>query len=362
MRILTSAKYALGVSAAVAVLAACNGGSGSQIAPGAPMTGNAVSGTQHAAGIKGHSYLVAAKSVAHQGQPKHVKQWMEPGASNNRLLLVSDFYANDIQVYNYPSNGTQNPPAGTITSGLLNPQGMCVDSNNNAYVANTGDHNVLEFASGATTPSNTYPSTGFAVGCSVDPTTGNVAISNIFEPSTYEGSVTICSSPSSCSTSIEPGGLFECYFAGYAPNGDLYVDGEGSFGFGLAYLPAGSSSWQAGSVTGATINFPGGVMYDGSYMTVTDQSGSSGNTTVYRCNASGATLDCSVGSANLGGSEDVVQPFVKRGAKGVVGADALEIQANTWAYPGGGNPRPGKQINIAGGEQPIGSAVLLPAN
>lgn len=45
-------------------------------------------------------------------------------------------------------------------------------------------------------------------------------------------------------------------------------------------------------------------------------------------------------------SGDVVQYFVKRGVKGVIGPDAVTGDANTWSYPAGGQPRPNKIIHV----------------
>ena len=364
MRILTSAKYALGVTAAVAVLAACSSGGGSQMSPSSPSMGASAITRPAGYGQKNgtKSYMIAAKSNAH-GQIKHFKQWMEKGAVKNRLLYVSDFSANVVQVYNYPSQGTQNPPAGTLT-GFVNPQGECVDKSNNIYIANTGGENVLQYPYGGTSPTMTLNNSGeFPVGCSVDPTTGNVAVSDIFSPTTGQGAVTIFPSGSSNGTTyVEPGGLLECFFIGYMPNGDLYVDGLNSFGFGMAYLPAGSSSWQAVSFSG-TINFPGAVQTDGTNLTVEDQSGS-GGTTIYQCSASGASVTCNLGSTVLSGTSDVVQSFIKRGVKGVTGADNGSKIESTWAYPAGGSMRPNKTFTINNGTYStlIGNAVVLPHN
>lgn len=357
MRILTSAKYALGVTAAVAVLAACSSGGGSQIAPSSPsMGGNAVG--VHMNGTK--SPLIAAHGQVHI-QKYHGKNWMEPGANKNRLLYVSDYNNSIVQVYNYPSQGTQNPPAGTLT-GFTNPQGECSDNTHkNVIITNTSSSNALEYATGASSPSATYslPSE-YPVGCSVDPTTGNVAFSDIFNTSTGVGNVSICTSPSSCSSVSEPGGLTLCYFIGYMPNGDLYVDGFNSFGFGMAYLPAGSNTWQSVSYSGATINFPGGVQTDGTNLDVGDQSGSSGYSVIHQCTASGASVNCSGSTVGLQTSTDVVQFYIKRGVKGVIGPDASTGNANTWAYPAGGQPRPNKIIHVSQSYPlNIGSTVLL---
>lgn len=364
MRILTSAKYALGVTAAVAVLAACSGGgTGSQMAPSSPMTGNAVTGGMHANGHGTKSYAVTMKAVPH-GIIKHYKQWMEKNANKNRLIYVSDFNNSIVQVYNYPSNGTQNPPAGTLSTGLFNPQGMCVN-NNMVFIANTGDNNVVGYNYGDTSPSVTLANPGeYPVGCSVDSGTGDVAASDIFSPTTGLGAVTIWSGGSGTGTVyVEPGGLTECFFISYDGSGNLYVDGFNSFGFGMAYLPAGSSTWQAATLSGATINFPGGINWDGTNLYVEDQSGSPGYPTMYRCTPSGASISCDGTFVGLQGALDVTQPYIKRGMKGVVGADASAGAVYTWAFPAGGTPRPNKTIIVTESYPSLnGAAVQLGPN
>jgi hypothetical protein len=361
MRILTTSKYALGATAAAAMLAACTGG-GSQLNPAGPTMGANVGysvGQVQKNGVK--STMIAAKSNAH-GEIKHFTQWMEKNAAKNRLLYVSDYSANIVQVYNYPSQGTQNPPAGTLTR-FSNPQGLCVDKSNNVYVSNTGGQNVLVYPYGATSPSTTLGNPGEYPGdCSVNPDTGDVAVSDIFSPTTGQGAVTIFPAGSTSGTVyVEPGGILECYFVGYMPNGDLYVDGINSSGFGMAYLPSGSTTWQPVSFTGL-VNFPGALQTDNTNLTVADQSGS-GGTAIYQCSASGATVDCNLGSTVLGGTTDVVQPFIKRGIKGVTGVDSPSKTESTWAYPAGGAMRPNKTFTINNGTYSllVGNAVLLPS-
>ena len=92
--------------------------------------------------------------------------------------------------------------------------------------------------------------------------------------------------------------------------------------FGMAYLPAGSSTWQMRLALGRDDQLPGWRHLDGTYLTVEDQSGPSGYPVVYQCNNSGASLDCSVGSTGLQGAADVTQGYIKRGVKGITGADA----------------------------------------
>lgn len=359
MTIKNFASRSLVIAVATLALASCSGGS--HVSPAIPAAGavRRVAGFGQLRG--GRSYLVAAKSNAH-GQIRHFKPWMEPGAVKNRLLYVSDFSANIVQVYNYPSQGTQNPPAGTLT-GFSNPQGMCTDSHNDVLIANTGGENVLVYPYGSTSSSGSYSISGeYPVDCSIDRTTGNLAVSDIFSPTTGEGAVTICTSTSSCTTYVEPGGLLECYFIAYVPSGDLYVDGiaTGTYTFGMTYLPHGSTVWQPATIEGSSIVFPGPLQYAGGYLVVGDQSGSSGST-LYRCTPSGSVVDCNGGSTVLEGASDVVQWFIKRGAQGVTGVDNGAKVESTWAYPAG-STRPNKTFTIDDGTYStlIGNAVVLP--
>lgn len=69
-----------------------------------------------------------------------------------RGIYVSDFKANDIVIF---SSKTYKQ-IGTITQGLLSPDGEWIDRHGNLYVANGGAANILEFGPGQTTPKMTY--------------------------------------------------------------------------------------------------------------------------------------------------------------------------------------------------------------
>jgi hypothetical protein len=364
MRISSSAKYALGVTAAVAILAGCSSG-GSQLAPAVGGQGMSQSAVHSAPGIHADGkhkmgFLAATKSVAHP-QIKKYKQWMEKNANKNRLLYSSDFYANVVQVYNYPSNGTQNPPAGTMT-GFVNPQGICVDKAQNVYIANTGSGQVLEYAHGGTTPINTYNDPNqFPVGCSVNPMTGEVAVGNIFGASS-NGSVTVFSADGSTSTNYADPSVFEMFFPGYDSAGNLFIEGEGSFGVTVDELPSGGSSLTNLALSGVSIGFPGNMMADGTNLAVGDQSCSTGNSCSHGATSDGSTLTGTGVDTNFGGSVDVPQAFLKRGVKGIVGCDALNLTCDTWAYPAGGSQRPNKHIVVSGAAELIGAAVSAGSN
>ncbi len=105
-----------------------------------------------------------------------------PAARNIDLLYVSKY--DDVDVFSYPAGKR----VGTLT-GFQSPGGLCVDKAGDVFVTNFGASNIVEYAHGGTKPiatlSDPYQEPD---DCSVDPTTGNLAVANIGgSVSIYEG-------------------------------------------------------------------------------------------------------------------------------------------------------------------------------
>jgi hypothetical protein len=288
---------------------------------------------------------------------------------SNQLLYVSDFMTWDVQVYNYPSNGKQKSPAGTLT-GFTGPEGECVDkARHNVFITNEGESQIWEFAYGATSPTvELIDPNELPVGCSIDPATGNLAVTNIFDLASASGSVSLYVPPfkngNTPSNNYSDSAIFFYYFLAYDTNGNLFVDGCGfavhgcnfSGSFRLAELPKGSSTFTNLSISNA-IKFPGGVNYDDrrDYVDVTDQIGQA--TYGYAVSGSAATLKQTtpMGLSN----SDIVQSSLTPGLAGIIGPDAQNANADTYFYPAGGSPEP-HRIITAELVEPIGSAILKP--
>ena len=120
------------------------------------------------------------------------------------------------------------------------------------------------------------------------------------------------------------------YFDGYDPSGDLFADGFGSSGFALVELPTGGTKFQK-ITTSNSVQFPGSVQWDGTYLTVLDQEANA----IYRYTVSGtkATLK---GTVTLTGSTDCAQSWIVRGI--VYCADAGNNNGEVFRYPAGGSP------------------------
>src|SRR5262249_50697935 len=138
--------------------------------------------------------MFASTNRAHKVPARHLnhgKSWMLPDAGKQWLLYVSDGSSGTVDVYNYRVRAGK--LYGQIT-GFSAPYGQCVDKSGNVYIADLGSSKIYEFAHGGTTPIATATDDyGFPIGCSVDPTTGNVAVSNFNGPSYGPGGIDIFS-------------------------------------------------------------------------------------------------------------------------------------------------------------------------
>jgi hypothetical protein len=121
------------------------------------------------------------------------------------------------------------------------------------------------------------------------------------------------------------------YFDGYDSSGNLFADGFGSgSGFTLVELPNGGKKF----VTIKTSNspqFPGSVQWDGTYLTVFDQSTSQ----TYRYTVSGTTATLK-STVQFTGAGDCAQTWIVKGL--LYCGDAANNDGEVFKYPAGGSP------------------------
>lgn len=260
--------------------------------------------------------------------------WMAPDAKKHDLLYISDEGTNDVYVYSYPAGTLK----GTLT-GFDEPYGMCTDKAGNVFVTNTEKSEILEYKRGAKKPIATLSDTGYyPVDCSVDPTTGNLAVTNFQALGSKPGDVAIYAGATGTPTTYSDSSIPLYEFCSYDDKGNLFIDGYNSTGgFAFAELPAGSSGFTNISIN-ATIYQPGGVQWDGKYVAVGDQYyGNGPASAIYRVRVSGSSGTV-VGTTLLKQGTDEVQvvQFWKRGTK-VIGGNVDAQSADIWKYPAGGN-------------------------
>jgi DNA-binding beta-propeller fold protein YncE len=361
MRISGVAQYAFGVFATVAILAGCS--SRSQVAPLDSMHQSAADLGLSAQGTRYQRSLSVAAAGVSRLNVDHSKSEMNDVRrdASNRLLYISDEGSQRVEVYNFPSKGRPTH-AGKLT-GLTFPQGECVDkARHHIFIANTGESQIWEFAYGAVKPTVELIDPGqYPVGCSIDPTTGNLAVTNIRSWASAPGSVSLYTPPfnngNTPVSTVSDSTFSAVYFDSYDAHGNLFIDGLNGYRFQLAELPKGSPTFTDISISNA-ITFPGGVNYDAKrgYLDITDQTAQYQGAETYGYTVSGsmATL---MQTTPMSGSCDIVQSSLIPGLGEIVGPDLCNVNANTYKYPAGGSPDRIITDQLA---SPIGSAILQP--
>jgi hypothetical protein len=314
MNHLNFSRYAIGVCAAIAMLPGCSGSQMPINPPGA--TG------------------------AH---PDLSSSWMAPDARNRDLLYVSDIGTYDVYVYSYPKGELK----GTLT-GFSGPEGECVDEKGHIFITNYSASNILEYAHGGTSPIATLSDPGYyPLSCSVDPTTGDLAVTNYRTTGSGEGNVAIYKHAKSGRPVYYRVRVINAMgFCSYDNAGNLFVDGSTSGNaFAFAELPSGGTSFEKISLN-QKIGFGGGVQWDGTHVAVADRD----TNVIYQFAISG-TKGNEVGSTPLIGASDVNQFWIED--PNVIGADPGAANVMFWNYPAGGS----RTKTIGGLVEPVGVTV-----
>jgi hypothetical protein len=359
MKISNSAKYVIGVSAAVALLAGCTGNGGSQLTPSNGAAAQAVHqvGANHKVDLS--DTLVVPRSVRanlhRQIKNEHI---VKPNCcALQKTLFVSDAFGGSsftgaIYMFDYVT-GASLGQVSAPPEGFSEVQGGCADNNGNVYFANTGLSTVDEYTHSGTYVLTINDSGQYPVGCSYDKKSGDLAISNIISTSGGQGSLSIASGGSITNTYFASN-MSRMYFLGYmGKSGLLYVDGSDSSGiFHLNTFSGGS--FTPVTISGGSILFPGTVAWSGNtkWMNVGDQDTFSAPT-FYQIDSTGNIVGSTVTTCTQASDVcDIVQAAIK--GPGLVGPDAVLLSANRFAYPAGGSPT----LNYSAAYvQPIGAAV-----
>ncbi len=160
-------------------------------------------------------------ALATPAQARATASWMSPEAKGENLLYVADLGTNSVDVFPYPK-GKQ---VGAIT-GFGSVATLCVDKAGDVFVVDeAGPVNV--FAHGGTTPIRKLPATGAPDGCSVDPATGNLAVTN--ESSYLYGTIAIYAKAKGNPKPYFNDTVDATFFCGYDDKGNLFIDGWDRF-------------------------------------------------------------------------------------------------------------------------------------
>jgi len=290
--------------------------------------------------------LAGCSGAAPSGGPGLLPQSVAasaPAAGGGALLYVTDTVTSDVYVFSYPKGKLKQ----TLT-GFTDPAGECADAQGNVFISNTGGSNIVEYAHGGTTPIATLKDPGFfPIGCSINPLTGDLAVTNFSASSPGQGNVVIyrhaMGRPRGNYTDATMNQMLLC---GYDAQGNLYISGQtAGSASAFAELPKGGSK-----LVDLTLDQPiqnaGAVQWDGKYVAIGDQS----NNTIYQFSFNG-TQGTKMGSTALGGATAVFQFWID--GKKVVGPDTYGSDVGVWHYPGGGSP----VKKIGGLYVPLGTVV-----
>jgi hypothetical protein len=270
--------------------------------------------------------------------PATHSSWIQPDAKKKPLLYVSSVLSNDVYVYSYADQQL----VGTLT-GFEEPYGLCADKMGDVWIVDDGHQQVVEYKHGGASPIATLSDPGeYPEGCSVDPTTGNLAVTNFYSTS-GNGSVAIYAHASGEPATYSDPSIANFRFCGYDNKGNLFADGAStSSEFAFAELPKGGSG-----LTNITlqqkIEWPGGVQWDGKYVAVGDTDAG----IIYRTNGAGGKVK---GSTSLGDSNYVNQFWIA--GKTVVAPSQDGGDVGLYTYPTGGSPS--KTISV---EEPFGATL-----
>jgi hypothetical protein len=271
---------------------------------------------------------------------------MAPDAKHRDLLYVSDLGTELVDVYSYPEGKLK----GTL-SGFQAVHGGCVDAQGNVFI--TSSERIYEFAHGGSKPIRTLIDAGYGpTGCSVDPTSGTLAVANIGPISgSAGGNIAFYKHAKGRAGMHSDPSIFLYYDCAYDGHGNLYVTGGDMHGFfTFAEVAAGGVSF-ANITLDQSINVPGGVQWDGKHVAVEDQGAGYRGSTVYRFAITGSS-GTKVGTTNLGGSSDVIQFWLD--GKKLIGPNIGSApNVMFWKYPAGGSALK----TITGFTEPVGVTV-----
>lgn len=283
----------------------------------------------------GPAGAIAPNNAVRTGQGR---SWMDARAKPDNLLYVSNTPAGSpatVTVYSWRLTKL----VGTLT-GFTFPEGLCVDKAQNVWVADWGAADLVEYAHGGTTPIKrlSFPY-GNPISCSVDRTTGNLAVTN----NSVDPGVYVYANASGTPTHYTDRNILTYVDLAYDDLGNLFVDGDGaglSLPFVLTELPGGGTTLESIALN-KPITIAGALQWDGKYLAICDTGPSPNVLYQFSIAGSSGTL---AGTTVLDGASLILQFWVPKFGNGkvnpqgtrVVGADFDNNDVAYWIYPTGG--------------------------
>jgi hypothetical protein len=315
------------VLVALAVCSACSGaGAGSAVAPS-----NAAPSVQYKGGtafVNGRPVTAARPNL---NAPAHYPEIiLDPTAKakTKNFDYIINNYGSYASVFNYPKSikqiATVTNVGGQGCTNVLNGYGKKI-----VWIIAAYDQISEYSAPDKLVKSLSVDSSSFPSSCAMN-TDGDLAVGIL--AGTNSGSMVIFKKAKGSGTVIKTP-LSEEFFDGYDNKGNLFFDGYGSppsYNFAIAELPKGSKAAKLITLSN-TIQFPGSVQWDGTYLTVFDQLAN--NLYRYTIKGSKGILHDTI---SFTGVSDCAQTWIA--GKVVYCGDAGTDDGEVMNYPAGGAP------------------------
>lgn len=365
MRISRFGSVALGVLAVTGVFTGCvTGGSQS----GALGHNELIPTQSAAAGIAAVPAGIFKDVITGARAPDHRRPWISKDIeSTHKLLFVSDAIG-VVWIYKMPSLEIK----GILTGFSEGINGVCADRKGNVWVAMSGFEQMWKLAHDGTIVSILQDTIGIPIACAVDPTTGNLAVSNVGNnnPPPIGGSILVYPRAAGVPTMYYCLSCLIAYgFVGYDTRGNLFVDGKNeSNAFALAELPAGrgaADQLKALNIEGGTLYAQGMVEWDatGHYLVIGDQLCDNKHAAcVYRAKIVGSTAKITGRTTLLDSKGNPICDMIQGTLDGdnIAGSDAGNgycghpSGTDLWPFPAGGRATHHNDIYDY---QPVGAAI-----
>jgi hypothetical protein len=181
------------------------------------------------------------------------------------FLYVSS--VNSVAVFTYPGGLFKGK-----LSGFGSPAGLCVDESGDLFVTDQIYNAIYEYPHGSAQPSAVLSDGPYSKpqDCSLDPTTGNLAVKNNAD---YDLGIGVYRHAKGKPSFYADPDFYQYFGCGYDSQGNLFTDGwNHSLEFVVAELPKGSSSFVAITLRKLpyTIYLSGGIKWDGKYVAIDD--------------------------------------------------------------------------------------------
>lgn len=224
----------------------------------------------HVVGIVGAAWLLAAcggpqtplasypNPAAQQAvaEVDHSGSWMSPDAHHKTLLYAAVQTSccaaggKNLFAFTYPTGRL----VGELNVTPTDLYGICSDAKGDIFITSYSDYSdgttIYEYAHAGTKPIATLSDPWNADACSVDPTTGNLAVANWYTNGQYiDGNVIVYDLSTKQYTGYHDADLPYYKWCAYDDKGNLYVDSGGFFTTNdkqrptLAVLPKGQSTF-----------------------------------------------------------------------------------------------------------------------